>query len=39
MSETLLRCGRVAVTGCGLLLLLLLLFWASVIFAAAYIFT
>lgn len=38
MPETLLRCGRVAVTGCGLLLLLLLLFWSAVIFAAAYLF-
>lgn len=38
MPETFLRCGRVALTGCGLLLLLLLLFWSVVILAASYIF-
>lgn len=38
MSETLLRCGRVALTGCGLLLLLLLLFWSAIILAVIFIF-
>lgn len=38
MSETLLRCGRVALTGCGLILLLLLLFWAAIILAVIFIF-
>jgi hypothetical protein len=38
MPETFLRCGRVALTGCGLLLLLLLLFWSVVILAVIFIF-
>lgn len=35
---TAVRCGRLALTGCGITLLLLLLFWSATILAVIFIF-